>query len=222
MRPTDAAQSAAESLLLESDNLACFRGGRWLFEQLNFAIQSGELVQIQGPNGSGKTTLLRVLCGLTAPTQGSLRWCGQPLVATDNEYTAQICYIGHQNGIRDELTVAENIRFIRALMAHSNDRTDAEALQMVALDRYHDIRAGALSAGQRRRLALTRTLISRARLWILDEPFTSLDAAGIRLIDQQLTHYVAAGGAVLLTGHHPLPLGMECQRSLTLGHLEKP
>ncbi len=204
---------------LEVDDLSCFRGDRLLFEHLSFSICGGELLHIEGPNGCGKTTLLRVLCGLTTAEHGALHLRCQQRLANDNQFAPGICYVGHQNGIRDELTVSENLRFMRALLVHQNACSDDQVLHLLELHRYRDLQAGTLSAGQQRRLALMRIFVSRAWLWLVDEPFTALDSAGMHLVSQQLVSHVNANGAVLMTGHQPLALaGARVQHLALMEH----
>ena len=188
---------------LSAHSLACLRGGRKLFEQLSFELQAGELLQVVGPNGSGKTTLLRVLCGLRAPDEGSVRWCGQAIEDADDDYTEALSYIGFQSGLKIELSPRENLEFARTL-ARSSRLCPERALEQVRLAAYADVPCQRLSTGQARRVALARLLMLDTRLWILDEPLTGLDQASRTDFEQILFEHADQGGLVVLTTHHPI------------------
>ncbi len=201
--------------LLEGQGLTCIRDGRTLFQELDLTLGSGELLQIEGVNGAGKTSLLRLLCGLAQPRDGNIYWQGVPIRQCRTDYHEQLLYIGHQPGIKDELTALENLRFFHALSGHGdNDEDLFQALDQVGLYGYEDAPVRTLSAGQRRRVALARLWLNRASLWILDEPFTAIDRKGIANLEAILSRHAQSGGMVVLTSHQTLHL-----KDVPLGHL---
>ncbi len=196
---------------LEAAGLGCRRNGRLLFSGLSFTLGPGEAVQIDGPNGAGKTTLLRILCGLAAPDAGELRWCGVDIGSVRPEFLSRVAYVGHAHGIKEELTPRENLRFARALGPPADAACSSdEALERVGLAELASAPARALSAGQRRRVALARLLVTPARLWVLDELFTGLDKRATGLAEEMLTAHTEGGGLLVLTSHRPTRIG--CSR----------
>jgi len=183
--------------------LSCIRDDRVLFEQLAFELVSGQVLLLEGKNGSGKTSLLRILCGFREPDAGDIRWCGDAV--NDSQFYAQMAYVGHLDGVKKELTVLENLKLSVALSG-SGQYSIHQALSKVHLEGYDDVLVQALSAGQKRRLSLARLLITENVLWILDEPFTSLDKQGIALIETLMTEHCANGGMIVLTSHHDIDL----------------
>jgi heme exporter protein A len=187
----------------EGAGLSCIRDDRVLFEELAFELASGQVLLLEGKNGSGKTSLLRILCGFREPDSGEIRWCGDAV--KDSQFYAQMAYVGHLDGIKKELTVLENLRMSLALSSSGQYSID-EALNKVHLSGSDDVLVQTLSAGQKRRLSLARLLITENVLWILDEPFTSLDKQGIALIETLMTEHCANGGMIVLTSHHDIAL----------------
>ena len=188
---------------LEGTGLSCIRDDRVLFENLTFELVSGQILLLEGKNGSGKTSLLRILCGFREPDSGHINWCGEAI--NDSQFYAQMAYVGHLDGIKKELTVQENLKMSLALSSPGMYSIN-EALTKVHLSGYDDVLVQALSAGQKRRLSLARLLITENFLWILDEPFTSLDKQGIALIETLMTDHCANGGMIVLTSHHEIDL----------------
>ncbi|MEQ1528573.1 MAG: cytochrome c biogenesis heme-transporting ATPase CcmA [Methylococcales bacterium] len=188
------------SVCLEASQLSCVRDDRVLFAELDFKVHGGQVLLIEGPNGSGKTSLLRILTGLRRPEQGELFWGGVMVDELASVYYQDVAYVGHMNGMKDDLSVAENLRYAQAL-AIAQLSID-EGLQKVGLQGYQDTPIRYLSAGQRRRLALARLLCTRKKLWILDEPFTSLDKASIKMFEGYIQDHVGQGGLVVMTSHH--------------------
>ena len=188
---------------LEVTGLSCSRDDRMLFSGLSFSLSSGQVFLLEGSNGSGKTTLLRILCGFREADGGEIRWSGQLL--NESRYFSEMAYVGHADGTKKELTVLENLRFALALSEPGNYSIET-ALEKVQLTGYDDNLVQTLSAGQKRRLSLARLLITQNVLWILDEPFTSLDRQGIDLIETFIDVHVRSGGMVILTSHHDLTL----------------
>ena len=196
--------------------LRSIRGDRELFRDVGFTLEGGEVLQIHGANGSGKTTILRILAGLTRPDAGEIRWQGQ-LVSEDwQPYLAELRYIGHLSGIKLELSPMENLRFAPGLLASAQAMPLEQALDEVALYGFEDEPARTLSAGQRRRIALARLLVSPGRLWLLDEPHTSLDKAGMEMLRGLMHRHLESGGLIILASHNPLELKEQHIRSLQL------
>lgn len=176
-----------------------------LFEGLDFALGPGELLLVEGRNGSGKTSLLRILAGMRLQEEGEVRWCGEPIQEVRGDYFDQIAYVGHLNGIKRELTPLENLRVTQALGRPSGIDLEV-ALEELGLAGFEDTPVQNLSAGQRRRLALARLLINDSLLWILDEPFTSLDREGMRRFEALVEGHLAGGGLAVMTAHHDVEL----------------
>jgi heme exporter protein A len=185
--------------------LAAIRGESRLFSNLSFTIQPGQLFFIQGGNGCGKTSLLYILAGLRLPEAGSVSWSGTNIDQLGKLYHSQVCFVGHQNGVKAELTVWENIKGFQSLKPGRQSQIQA-TIDAIGLAGYEDNLAYQLSSGQQRRLALSRLLFSDQPLWILDEPFTSLDKASIRLFEAQLLAHSQRGGMVILTSHQAVEL----------------
>jgi len=188
---------------LKGSGLSCIRDDRVLFEELAFELVSGQVLLLEGKNGSGKTSLLRILCGFREPDAGEINWCGEAV--KDSQFYAQMAYVGHLDGIKKELTVLENLKMSLALSSAGRYSIN-EALAKVHMAGYDDALIQTLSAGQKRRLSLARLLITENVLWILDEPFTSLDKHGIALIETLMTEHCASGGMIVLTSHHDIDL----------------
>jgi heme exporter protein A len=191
---------------LAASQLGCVRDDRTLFEGLSFRLLSGQVLLLEGRNGSGKTSLLRLLCGMRQPDAGEIRWDGEDIFRLGPDYHVHVAYVGHKDGIKQDLTAFENLKLAQGLGAPSPNVGIEDALGQVELWGFDDIPARNLSAGQQRRLALARLLITRANLWILDEPFTSLDSHGIQIIEQLFATHVAQGGMLAVTSHHQVKL----------------
>lgn len=207
---------AATDALLEVSDLLAERDDRVLFAQLNFAIQSASVTQIEGPNGAGKTTLLRILAGLNQDYEGEIRFCGQPIKRSRFEFSQAVSWLGHHTGVKQNLSPRENLRWAQALSQPKSLEQIDQALEQVGLFGYEDVPVQQLSAGQQRRVALARLYLSEAKLWILDEPFTAIDKAGVEQLENLLYEFANAGGAVLLTTHHSLNYAGSLQK-ITLG-----
>jgi heme exporter protein A len=196
----------SQSPLLKVDNLAYERDDSCLFENINLSLNSEEILQIEGANGSGKTTLLRLLTTALQPSSGEILYNGQSVSACRYQYLSDMLYIGHQPAVKLTLTAEENLRWMAASSAKTNQLAIGEALDGVGLSGYSDIPCYALSAGQHRRVALARLLISEATLWYLDEPFTAIDKQGVCFLEAQLQAHLNRGGAVVLSSHQDLAI----------------
>lgn len=192
--------------LLTARNLRCIRGDRELFNGLTLAVNAGEVLQVHGANGSGKTSLLRILCGLSRPQDGDIAWRGVSIHKDRSVFLRELLYLGHLTGIKLELSPLENLAFAAGINGRKQEVSPEAALEQVALFGFEHEPARTLSAGQRRRIGLARLLISPARIWVLDEPFTALDVAGIRILEVMLHRHLETGGAALLASHSPVNL----------------
>ncbi len=184
---------------LEARELSCIRDERVLFSDLNFTLKSGQILLIEGRNGAGKTSLLRILTGFRKPESGDLFWSDERIDNTQ-EFYQDTAYIGHNNGLKDTLTAEENLRYAQSLAITTLSIDNA--MEQVGLNGYQETLVRFMSAGQRRRLALARLLCTHKPLWILDEPFTSLDRASIKLFEQFIETHANQGGLVIMTSHH--------------------
>ncbi len=203
--------------MLEVVNLTCVRGTRRLFKDLSFSAAAGELVELRGPNGSGKTSLLRILCGLATPAAGEVRWEGQSIRKLGEKYLSAVAYLGHQNAIKDELTAIENLKISSAVAGHPLSEAEArEILARVGLAQQRNLPTRVLSAGQRRRLGMTRMLTSAAKLWILDEVLTSLDDAAMNLSREFITEHLHRDGIAIVATHQDLNLTTPKHKHLRL------
>ena len=197
--------------MLEVSNLACSRGEHRLFSGLSFNLHLGQIMQVQGVNGSGKTSLLRTLCGFLMPDEGDIVWRGESIRELDEDYYAEMLYLGHLNAIKDELSALENLRISAGLSGIKLEEKEAiAALRRMGLRGREKLPTKVLSQGQRRRVALARLLVSDAKLWILDEPLTALDVGAIVLIQELIAEHLSGQGMVIFTTHQPLLVaGME-------------
>ncbi len=203
--------------MLEISNLACIRGDQQLFSGLSFALGAGDLMQVLGENGSGKTSLLRTLCGFMQPAAGEISWCGRNVRDLDEEYFAEMIYLGHHNAIKDELNAVENLCISAGLAGCVIDEKEAlNALRRMGLRKREHLPVKVLSQGQRRRVALSRLLVGNARLWILDEPLTALDVGAVDLMQELIGEHLSKGGMAIFTTHQPLQVADIKTRQLTL------
>jgi len=197
--------------------LAVWRGDRCLFSDLGVALNAGEMLYVSGANGSGKTTLLRMLCGLVLPEQGSICWDGKEIRELGDDYHRELFYFGHLNAIKEELSGLENLQMSAAMAGQPVTEAQAiDALDQMGLEGFEDLPAKVLSQGQKRRVALARLLLTRARLWVLDEPFTALDIVAIEHLRDTLRAHLAAQGMVVLTTHQQVDFGTMPIRQLKM------
>lgn len=189
--------------MLEAIQLEAVRDDRTLFAGLDFRLSAGEVLQVTGPNGAGKTTLLNMVVGLASCESGELRWHGQPISEDPSGFAKACLWLGHLPGLKLMLTARENLRWLAQLSGKSlsDERLEA-ALKKVRLAGYEDVPLARMSAGQKRRVGLARLFAEDKALWILDEPFTAIDRAGVQELEGWLGEHAAAGGMVLLTTHH--------------------
>ena len=205
--------------MLEVSHLKVTRGENTLFDALSFIISPGELVQIEGRNGTGKTTLLRLLIGLGQYDSGSIQWKGATIRSNREAFHQELLYIGHQTGIKPELTAFENLLFFCSVQQTAKLETQEiyDALFKVGLVGREDIPVAKLSAGQQRRAALARLWVSNQMLWILDEPLTAIDKQGMQILESLFIDHTSKGGIVVLTTHQDMFKNHPQLRKIKLG-----
>ncbi|MCC7215694.1 MAG: cytochrome c biogenesis heme-transporting ATPase CcmA [Burkholderiales bacterium] len=204
--------------MLEARDLAGRRGHARLFTGVSFAVAPGEALVVAGPNGTGKTTLLRMLAGLAQPEAGEIRWRGQPVRTFAAALRQSVAYSGHATALKDDLSTEENLVSLVSLAGVPVTPGEAhEAISAVSLSRQRNLPARVLSAGQRRRVGLARLRLLKRPLWILDEPTTALDAAGIDFVAGMMREQLSRGGIVVAATHQPLDFGAARVSRLALG-----
>ncbi|MCS0029135.1 cytochrome c biogenesis heme-transporting ATPase CcmA [Vibrio diabolicus] len=204
--------------MLEVSNLTAIRDERILFENLQFEIKPGELVQIEGRNGTGKTTLLRIVTGLGDREEGIIKWKGEEVEKSRDVFHQDLLFLGHQTGVKRELTALENLRFYQSIQNNrSSDEEILTALTQVGLAGREDVPVAQLSAGQQRRVALARLWLSKQILWILDEPLTAIDKQGVKVLESLFASHADNGGIVVLTTHQDMFSDSPKLRKIKLG-----
>jgi len=205
------------SKILSVKKLSIEKQDRWLFQNISFELRPKEVLHLEGENGSGKTTLLRALCGLTQADEGDVYWDDTSIQQSAYDYHLQLSYLGHSDGIKQDLTVLENLRVAmvlsRSIYEVSDKQILGEILKSIGLEDKDDTLAFHLSAGQRRRLAFARCLLNDSSLWILDEPLTALDTKGIAFIESAIQAHIERGGLAVITSHQPVNIkNVRCTR----------
>jgi heme exporter protein A len=197
---------------LTIDQVHVWRGDRHVLKGVSIQLRPQELVHIAGPNGAGKTTLLRVASGLLRPEQGAVTWRGQSIVHFRTDYQGALAYASHEPALKSDLTALENLRFAVGLKRRVTTKELRATLDRTGVAACADLPARVLSAGQRRRVAMARILAMNATLWLLDEPYSNLDAAGSELLSQLLRQHAEGGGMGLVVAHQALALGCQVGR----------
>lgn len=205
--------------MLEVTQITCVRGSRRLFDNLSFQLEARQALRILGENGSGKTSLLRIVAGLAPAESGDIAWSGKPVGALGEEYRRQLAFLGHANGLKDDLTPLENLKLALALAGIGTKASSLrEALERQGLDAAADLPVKVLSQGQKRRAALARLEFCAEKiLWVLDEPFAALDAAAVARLAATLAKQLQRGGMVLFTTHQEVEVPGAAVRSMQLG-----
>ena len=203
--------------MLTAHGLACVRGDRLLFKDVGLALEAGSLLYVLGENGSGKSSLLRMLCGLLMPGQGEILWAGKSIKSNAEQYLPNLKYLGHLNGLKDDLTALENLQMGARIAGQDVTAAAAlAALTAIGIARCANLPVRVLSQGQKRRVALAALWLSRSPLWILDEPFAALDVAATEVLAARISEHLAAGGMTILTSHQDVPIKAKSTVSLSL------
>jgi heme exporter protein A len=208
--------SPAPAPHLEVRALHLWRGDKHLLRGVSFSIAAGEMLQVAGPNGVGKTSLLRCVAGLLPAESGEILWRAQPVERARDDFHQRLAYLAHTNALKPDLSALENLHYAVALRRRVERAQLAATLQRLRIESCADLPARALSAGQKRRLALARVLLTQAPLWILDEPITNLDAAGVAQFEELMAEHLEAGGMILTAAHQLLLTGNPRMRTLEL------
>jgi heme exporter protein A len=190
--------------LFAGEDLACRRGERLIFAGLHFALPPRGVLLLRGPNGSGKSSLLRLMAGLSRPEAGVITWNDDSIFDDAGAHRARLHFIGHWDAVKPTLSVSESLTFWAEMRGTRS--TIPAALAHFRLSRLAPLPCRFLSAGERKRLALARLIATPAPLWLLDEPTTSLDAAGTEDLLHAITTHRAAGGRVVIASHGPLAI----------------
>lgn len=203
--------------MLEVTNITAARSEYRLFQGLSFQVRPRQIVHVRGPNGAGKTTLLRLLCGLVRPDDGQILWDGIPISERLPEFFRALVYIGHENGMKADLTARENLHFAQRVTGAPAGLDPLRALETLGARALADIPCRFLSAGQKRRVTLARLLTSNARLWLLDEPFAALDESARAVVSDLVAEHMQSGGMCVATSHQPLDCEQFEAREINLG-----
>lgn len=184
-----------------------------LLKDVSFELGGGDLLHLQGANGAGKTTLLKVLAGLYEPSSGEINYQGVPITEQLTTYQQDLCFVGHKIGISPYLTLEENCKFD---IHYSQQKDLRELAALFHLQRYLTTPCGLLSAGQRRQVGLLRLWLTKAKIWLLDEPFVALDRAALIILMDKIQQHRETGGLVLLTSHQEIPLEVSSYKEYCL------
>lgn len=195
---------------LEATELGCIRQGKWIFPAVSFSLRAGQTLLIEGNNGAGKSSLLRLLAGVASPAAGKILQDTASIHDRLGEYTEHLHYIGHSNGIRLGLTVAENLQLAGEL-AQQPIQDIQHILSLLQLDKMRETQAQFLSAGQKRRVALAKLFLIPRQLWILDEPLTALDVATQNILLKKIEEHNESGGMCIMTSHQPVHFMQQIQ-----------
>lgn len=189
---------------ISAHNVSCQRAWQWLFSGVTFSLNAGEMLHIEGENGAGKSTLLRILLGLATPDSGEVLWNNQP-IQLSADFKENLCFIGHLNAIKEELTPLENLKISADVAGIPlNLNAAMQALGAVDLKKRWNVPAKFLSQGQKRRVALCRLALDTRTLWVLDEPFVALDSQALQWLVHQMNAHAEKGGMLIFTSHQKI------------------
>lgn len=198
-------------------NLECIRRDNILFQGLNFNIENGGLLQINGVNGSGKSSLLQMCVGLIQATEGRITWNGEDINTARYQFQSDMTYFGHTNGVKAGLSALENMKVMHALSGSKSKIDYSRILEQIGLAGMEDVMLSRMSAGQKRRVGLTRIFMAASKLWLLDEPFNALDKNGKKIIEQLIVKHCSAGGMVIFATHQTMEIDGYPLQHLHLG-----
>ena len=196
---------------LSATGLTLFRGDRCLFEDISFALEPGQLLQLEGPNGSGKTSLLKAIVGMLELESGIVNWDGDPVLVQRQSFHGSLVWRAHRVGFKADLTLVENLRFEAALRPQVAADIE-DILERVDVARLKRLPLRSLSAGQQRRVALARMLLADVPLWLMDEPYTNLDRDGTSLVAGVVNEHLAGGGLCVMAVHQDLDIDVPVQK----------
>jgi len=202
--------SSASGLCVDAVHL--WRGDQHVLRGVSLGLQQGELLHLWGANGTGKTTLLRIISGLLRPEQGIVNWLGRPINQQRAEYQAAMAYVSHETALKGDLTALENLRYSVGLRRRVSEAALRANLELTGVNHCADLPVRILSAGQRRRVTMARLVALGATMWLLDEPYTNLDAAGSALMSRLLDEHIHRGGSALVVAHQDLVLSVKVRR----------
>jgi len=203
--------------MLTAEGLTCVRGDRLLFKNVWVELNAGSLLYVLGENGSGKSSLLRMLCGLLMPDDGAVFWAGVKIKHDAESYLSNLTYIGHLNGLKDDLTALENLQMSARLAGNDISEEKAiTALTAIGIARCANLPVRVLSQGQKRRVALASLWLTKSKLWILDEPFAALDTASVEVLATRLGAHLTNGGMAIITTHQDVTIHAQSSQILRL------
>ena len=190
---------------LSANGLTLFRGERCLFKDLDFALNPGEMLLLEGQNGSGKTSLMRAIAGLLEFETGDVSWNGLSIREHRQAFHGELVWMAHRTGLKADLTLVENLAFESRLRLPSGADFDS-VLERLGITRLQRLPVRSLSAGQQRRVALARMMLSQASLWLMDEPVTNLDRDGRKLVMKLVSEHLGAGGMCIMAAHQDIDI----------------
>lgn len=198
-------------------NLECVRRNNILFQGLNFGLNDGDLLEIEGYNGSGKSSLLQMCVGLIQLSEGEITWNGQNINDIRYQFQSIITYFGHTNGVKSGLSVLENMKVMHALSGNKSEINYSSILNKIGLKGTENVLIGRMSAGQKRRVGLTRLFMANSKLWLLDEPFNALDKDGKKIIEQLIIKHCESGGMTVFSTHQTIEIDAYPLQHIHLG-----
>jgi heme exporter protein A len=188
------------------NNLQCVRRDNILFQGLSFNLESGGLLQIDGINGSGKSSLLQMCVGLIQATEGNICWNDKNISDCRYQFQSEMTYFGHTNGVKAGLTALENMKVMHALSGSKTKVDYSQILKQIGLEKMEDVMLSRMSAGQKRRVGLSRIFMAVSKLWLLDEPFNALDKNGKKIIEKLIVEHCKTGGMVIFATHQTMEI----------------
>lgn len=198
-------------MTLKVKNISCERGGKLLFEKLGFSLEAGRALHVRGENGSGKSSLFKIIALLNRPLDGDIIWENKSVLEESQHYFDNLLYVGHKNAINLQLTAVQNLLWYASI--HSEDEgsdliseRSNHAFKLLGLYGLEDIPAKHLSAGQRRKILLARLILQNKKLWLLDEPFASLDSQSIEILQSLMSSHLAQGGLIVFSSHQEVKM----------------